>query len=92
MSPAIRSVANQLVTSVALGHSVEDRPEVAGVVGCRRGTGRSTARRRVDEAEDLLDPLLAEQGRPRVDDHRLGAQDHHRVDVHGDGGAGPADG
>ena len=88
ISPAIRSLANQLVTSVAFGHMLEHQVEVAGVVGVVVGEEDPLHVLRLDEAEDLLGPRLAQQLGVGVDDHRLGALDHERVDVHGDGRAG----
>ena len=76
----IRSTVNQLVTSVAFGHSVEHGGQVADVVVVVVGQEDPADVGRVDDREGGLDPLGAGQLVAGVDDHRLGAGDHHRVD------------
>ncbi len=64
---------------------LEHHVEVAGVIGVVVGEEDPLHVLRLDEPEDLLGPRLAQQLGVGVDDHRLGALDHERVDVHGDG-------
>ena len=73
-----RPVAHELRVR-ARGHRLV---EVAGVVDVVVREEDPAHVFGLHEREHVFEPLLAVRGRAGVDDHRLLAQDHHRVDVH----------
>jgi hypothetical protein len=70
-----------LVTIVAPGTRLDGGADVAGVAPIVVREEDPPDVLRVDEPEDLLDPVVAEAGGARVHDHRLGSLDHQRADV-----------
>ena len=73
----MRSVMNQLTTSVAFGHASISAFEVAGVVDVVVADEHPAHVLGLDEAEHVVEVLLAVLGDAGVDDDRLGAADHH---------------
>jgi hypothetical protein len=71
-------VAHELGVRARRHHLVE----VAGVVDVIMRKEHPTDVLGLDEGEDVAEPLRAVRWRAGVDDHRLFAQDHHRVDLY----------
>ena len=78
----MRSVMNQLTTSVALGASVHQGVDVARVVDVVVADEHPADVLGLDEAEHVGQELLAVLGHAGVDDDRLGGADDHRVERH----------
>ena len=76
-----RSIIAQLHTSCAFGHARHRLVEVAGVVDVVVRQEDPPHVLGLDEREHVLQPLLAVGEGAGVDDHRLRAEDHHRVQV-----------
>ena len=76
-----RSTMAQLHTSCGVRAARQRLVEVAGVVDVVVGQEDPPHVLRLDQREHVLQPLLTVRGGAGVDDHRLLAEDHHRVEV-----------
>ena len=79
VSSARRSVLKKFITSVALRRGLEHGVEGTDVVAVLVGEEHPADVFGIDEAEDLLEPVLAVDGCAGVDDDRLLAADQQRV-------------